>query len=187
MIVCLCGKSCSGKSTLAKILADFVHGINIDIDKIGHESIENECIKKQLINVFGKTILDENMINRKKLSRIVFNSSMEMDKLTNITWPYMEKVVDNIILNNPKKTIILDYLLLPKTKFFLNSDIRVLLDIPYEIRKERAIKRDKIMEEEFLLREKATYQYNLNDFDVIIKDDNFEEVKKLIKEKIGKN
>ncbi len=187
MLISLCGKSCSGKSTLSRILADSFKGIYIDIDEIGHSSLKDESVKKELIITFGKSILYKDEIDRKRLGKIVFNKEEEMDKLTSITWPYMEKVIDNIILNNSEKIIILDYLLLPKTKYFYNSDIRILLDVPYEIRKDRAIKRDKIKEQDFLLRENATYQYNVSDFDIIIKDDNIDVVKKLIKEKVSKN
>ena len=184
MIICLCGKSCSGKSNLANYLVKTFNAVHVDIDQIGHDSLMNELVKDKLINTFGKDILKDNEINRKELGKIVFNSSSEMNKLTDITWPFMEERIDEIILHNSHKIIVLDYLLLPKTKYFKNSDIRILLDIPLNIRMERAMKRDNILEEEFLLREKATYRYNLDDFDVILNDDNYEIVKKMVKEKI---
>lgn len=48
--------------------------------------------------------------------------------------------------------------------------IKILLDISYETRRERAIKRDNITVEEFDLREKASINYNVDDFDIVINE-----------------
>ena len=91
----------------------------------------------------------------------------------------MEKEIDKIITNNKDKTIILDYLLLPRTKYFNSSNLKILLDIPYEIRKERVMKRDNISKEAFDLRESASINYDEYEFDIIIKDENIK--KKVLK------
>ena len=61
MIVCLCGKSGSGKSTIAKLIPNSIH---VDIDKIGHKSHSDYVVKEKLINTFGNSILTENKIDR---------------------------------------------------------------------------------------------------------------------------
>lgn len=104
-----------------------------------------------------------------------------MDILTNITWPYMEKSIDNIIKQNTNKLIILDWQLLPKTKYFNLCDIKILLDIPYEIRKKRVIERDKITNEYFDIRDRSSYNYDNIDFDYIIKETNINKIKKWVK------
>ena len=176
MMICLCGKSGSGKSTIAKLIPNSIH---VDIDKIGHKSHSDYIVKQKLINTFGPSILTNNDIDRKKLGKIVFSNKNEMKKLENITWDYMEKEIDKIIFNNKDKIIILDYLLLPKTKYFNSSNLKILLDIPYEIRKERIMKRDNITEEEFDLRESASINYDEFEFDIIVKDENIK--KKVLK------
>lgn len=171
MIICICGKSCSGKSTLSmKIASIFDNSVYVDIDKIGHSVLNIKKVQNELINNFGKEIIANNIVNRKKLGSIVFNSKTEMEKLTDITWKYMEKEIDKIIEENQDKMIIMDYLLLPKTKYFKISNLRILLDIPYHIRKERALMRDKITSEEFDLREKNSMEYNINDFNYVLKN-----------------
>ncbi len=171
MIICICGKSCSGKSTLSmKIASIFDNSVYVDIDKIGHSVLNIKKVQNELINNFGNEIIANNIVNRKKLGSIVFNSKTEMEKLTDITWKYMEKEIDKIIEENQDKMIILDYLLLPKTKYFKISNLRILLDIPYHIRKERALMRDKITSEEFDLREKNSMEYNINDFNYVLKN-----------------
>lgn len=79
------------------------------------------------------------------------------------------------------KIIILDWILLSISKYFDICDIKILLDIPYEIRKERAIKRDNITEEEFDLREKASINYDTNIFDYVINEKDNGEIKRLVK------
>lgn len=170
MLIGVCGKSASGKSTLARLLIEEKDAIHIDIDKIGHDVVTIDDVKKELIKTFGEDVLINNEISRKKLGNIVFNSSQAMDKLTKITWQYMEREVDKLLLENKDKVIILDWLLLPKTKYFKICDKRILLDIPFEIRIKRALERDNITKEQFLLRDNAGINYNEKDFDHVIKN-----------------
>ena len=181
MIIAICGKSGSGKSTIAKEIAEYnKNSVYCDIDKIGHKALEDNFVKEKLSSYFGEIILTENKVDRKKLGKIVFSSEKEMEKLTNCTWEYMEQYLDNIINENPNKTIILDWQLLPKTKFFELSDIKILIECPYEVRKQRAIKRDNITEEAFDLREKASVNYDKDTFDYILTDENKEKIKKKV-------
>ena len=179
MIICICGKSGSGKTTLSSELKS-IYGdkvIHIDVDKIAHEILLNKEVKEELIKQFGVKILNNGFIDRKKLGVIIFNSVFCMNILKEITWKYMKREIDEIINKNKENIIILDYLLIYKTDYFNNSDIKILLDIPYEIRKERCILRDNISEYEFDLREKSSIEYNKKDFDYILKS--IDEIKKV--------
>lgn len=178
MLIGICGKSGSGKTTLAKeILNNYKNSIHIDIDKIGHDVLKLEKVKCDLISSFGLSILKNNEINRKKLSKIVFQSESDMEILTQITWKYMELEIDKIINKNKDKIIILDWQLLPKTKFF-NMCYKVLIDIPYSIRLKRVILRDNIDEDKFLLRENASIDYSKYKFDLVINDNDFKNFRK---------
>jgi len=182
MIICICGKSGSGKSTLAKkIIEERKNVIHIDIDKIAHQVLTIPIVKQQLQEQF-KDVLTDNEVDRKKLGPIVFSSTKNMDILTQITWPHMEQEIDRIISENKDKIIILDYLLLPKTKYFEQSDLKILLDIPKDIRKQRILKRDNITEDKFDLRDSSSIEYDKDEFDFIISSDNYD-----IKEVLGLN
>lgn len=181
MIICICGKSGSGKSTVARLIQkNRPNSILVDIDKIGHMSHSDKLVKQKLVDTFGEIILTANNIDRKKLGQIVFSSKEEMKKLEIITWGYMEQEIDKIIESNKDKIIILDYLLLPRTKYFNNCDLRILVDIPYEIRKERVIKRDNISEEKFNLRESSSIDYDKNNFDIVLKNEEMEDIKRKV-------
>lgn len=182
MIISICGKSGSGKSTLAKkIIEERKNAIHIDIDKIAHQVLTIPEVKQQLEEHF-KDVLTNNEVDRKKLGPIVFSSQENMDILAQITWPYMEQEIDRIINQNKDKIIILDYLLLPKTKYFEQSDIKILLDIPKEVRKERIVKRDNISEDKFNLRDSSSMEYDKEKFDYVISSDDYD-----VKEVLGLN
>jgi len=181
MLIGICGKSGSGKSTLANEIIKIYQEkcLHLDIDKIGHHVLTLDSTKKELVKFFGNNVLKDDIVDRKFLGAIVFNSPKEMDKLTDITWEAMQKEIDNYIKVNKNRTIILDWLLLPKSKYFKECKLKILIDIPYEIRKDRAIKRDNISEEAFSLREKASYKYNENEFDIVIKNNTTEEYERV--------
>lgn len=182
MIIGICGKSGCGKSTLSKeILKSCDNSLHLKIDKIGHNVLTINEVKNELINCFGKSIINNDSIDRKKLGEIVFASRKEMNNLSDITWKYMQIEIDKILNNNSDKKVILDYLLLPLSKYFDMCDIRILLDIPYEIRKQRAMKRDNISSDAFDLREKASIDFNYKDFYYVLQNNDEDSFKRLVK------
>lgn len=88
-----------------------------------------------------------------------------MKKLTDVTWFYMEQYIDDFIEKNKEHIIILYWLLLPKTKYFEQSDLKILIYATLEVRMMRAIERDNITSEKFLLREKASMSFENLNFD----------------------
>ena len=183
MIIGICGKSGGGNSTLANQIIELANNkaVHLDIDKVGHRVLSLSVVKEELINSFGKSIIKDNEVDRKKLGKIVFSSKNEMDKLSDITWKYMQIEIDNFLDVNKDKIIILDWILLSISKYFDMCDIKILLDIPYIIRKQRAIIRDNISEEAFDLREQSSIEFDECAFDYVIKENDKEIVKKLVK------
>lgn len=171
MLISIVGKSGSGKTTITNKLVELNPKIRyLDIDKIGHYVNDLPKVQEQLISAFGKNIIKKGQVNRKILGSIVFNNKEAMQILTAITWPVMEQIIDSYIEANQDKIIILDWLLLPKTKYLAASNLKILVTAPLDIRMERVIKRDNISKEKFLEREKATIEFNQKDFDQVIEN-----------------
>ncbi len=184
MIIGICGKSGCGKSTLANEIMKIYDNkaIHLDIDKVGHKVLTIAEVKEELINSFGDSVINDNNVDRKKLGEIVFNTREEMQKLSDITWKYMQIEIDEFLKVNCDKVIILDWLLLPISKYFDMCDFKILLDIPYEIRKQRAMQRDNISENAFDLREKASIDFNYEKFDYVFQNNDKQEIfKRLVK------
>lgn len=174
MYIGICGLSGSGKSSLAKFLLEKHNNyLYIDIDKIGHEINELDEVKEELVKCFGD-ILTDNKVDRKKLGNIVFNDKEAMTLLEDITWKHMERRIDEIIGDNPN--VIFDWMLLPRVKYFNKCNLKILLDIDLNTRRERIIKRDNISLDYFNLREASSYNYNYEDFDIILHDNNYEKL-----------
>jgi dephospho-CoA kinase len=97
-VVGLTGSICSGKSTIAKFLAQMGATV-ISADEIGHEAYQPHCETwQEVVDAFGKSILaarDE--IDRKKLGEIVFKDPEALKRLNGIMHPGMHRVAEKRI------------------------------------------------------------------------------------------
>lgn len=85
-IIVVCGNIASGKSTVCRRIREKGFVV-IDLDEITHQIYEQGTdLYYKLIDEFGKEILDKNSdIDRKKLSKLVFNSKTLLKKLEELT------------------------------------------------------------------------------------------------------
>lgn len=170
-LIGITGKTGTGKSTIATILAQKLNGIYVDIDKIGHKATSDPIITQKLCNIFGDGLLNKDgNIDRKKLGTIVFSDTNKMQILTDITWEYMEQELDKILLQK-QQYFIFDWALLPKVKFWDMCDIKILVTSDDTVRKKRILERDHISEEYLQKRESATLDYSTLSFDYIFNND----------------
>lgn len=168
-IICVTGKSGSGKTTFASLLSKKLNCEHIDIDKIGHQALLQSEIINALCDKFGTEILYENgSINRKKLGNIVFSDKEKMKEFSSISWNYIERTLDTILLNN--KFIILDGNLLPNTKYWNMCNYKILINSDNAERKNKILERDNISEEYFNKRESASLDYSQFKFDYIFEN-----------------
>lgn len=94
----LVGSIASGKSVMSKRLEKFGAKI-IDCDRMAHELYEpgEECYE-EIITSFGKDILmEDGRIDRKKLGAIVFSNNEMLEKLNEIVWPSLLKLLKSRI------------------------------------------------------------------------------------------
>lgn len=169
MVICIVGKSGSGKSTISNMLEKYSKNIiKLDVDLLSHKTLEIDEVKNEILNKIGNVFDDNFNVDRKQLSKIVFNNHDKLSILNNISWKYMETMIDNFLEENKDKIVIIDWLLSPLTKYFSSSDLKILVDADYNVRKNRVIKRDNIDDVAFYKRELASIDLSKYKYDYII-------------------
>ncbi len=181
MLITITGASGSGKSYISEYLCSLNNDIvHLNIDEVGHQVLDIPEIKKAIWEKFHLE-RKEDKINRKELGDLVFNSHQKMKQLSDITWKAMENIIDSFIEENKDKIVVLDWILMPKTKYFKTSDINILVQADFNSRIKRAILRDGIDEKAFMEREQATLDFTRNNFDYTIQNDNIDQTRKKVK------
>jgi dephospho-CoA kinase len=107
MIIAITGHMGVGKTTVANIFKERGF-IIIDVDTLGHELLNDSTISERLRGMFGIQILGRDLkVDRKKLSKLVFNNPNSLKKLNEIVHPKLKlkiqevvsKITDNVIID----------------------------------------------------------------------------------------
>lgn len=155
MRIGLTGSIACGKSTVANMFKELGAYI-IDADEIAHEALKKtEKPYKQILNVFGFSILDENKnIDRKKLGSIVLKDKQKLAVLESIIHPYVQqkrKEIEELILQKDKNAIIIyDVPLLFEKQLESSFDKIIVVYVPKDIQIERLMKRQNLTYDEAL-------------------------------------
>jgi len=113
MIIGITGSFGSGKSTVARAFKKFTKGSIIDADKIAKDLEKpNKILWKKIVGEFGKKILKNKEIDRKRLADIVFSDDRKLKRLNKITHPYIIKEIKKRIRSSNREFMILDVPLL---------------------------------------------------------------------------
>lgn len=126
MIIGITGNIGSGKSEVSKIFAKHSFKI-INADKIGHKLLIKN--KKLISKLFGKRVLKNNKIDRKKLGNIVFNDKKQLKKLNDAIHPLIKKEIGNLIVNK-KVNCIIEAAILVESNWHKLCDKIVLVKSP---------------------------------------------------------
>lgn len=150
VVLGLTGQSGSGKSTVSAFFAQLGAKM-IDCDQIARQVIASEEVLQKLTSCFGEDILENGILNRKKLANRAFSDEKGHTSLNQIMYPLILKEVDQQIQQGKQAGVPLLILDAP-TLFesgadrFCDQVLSVLA--PKKLRIERICKRDGIMEEE---------------------------------------
>lgn len=174
MLVGVVGKSGAGKSSFVRRLLEIDNKIiHIDIDKIGHDILKDKEIVAHIVGIVkDPSVVENGVLNRKKVGNIIFNDLSKYEEYYKYTEDIEYKIIDEIIEDNKDKVVMLDWILLDRTKYWNKLDYKILLDTDYEIRKYRVVNRDDISNEYFDLREVMKDDYNRDEIDIVIDGNN---------------
>lgn len=175
-IVSVTGKTGSGKSCVAKKLSKLFgeEALYIDVDVISRDTMKDEDVLNKAISIWGEGILDNSHnIDRKKFRKVVFSSKENRDMLTKISLPLLKKLVLEKINSTNCKVVILDWAFMPEFEEVFNiCNLKILVSGNENIRRKRVILRDNLTEEEFEARDRFSFKYVIEDFNITIQNNN---------------
>ena len=155
MIIGITGSIACGKSLVSNYLQEKGYTI-IDADKIGHMALDNDEVKKQLVNKFGKSILKDNEVNRVTLGKLVFENNENLKELNNIIHPQIRKnISEQLQVHKNEKLVFVDVPLLFEAKFDDLVEKIIVISLDEKIQLERLMNRNSLSKEEALQRIKS--------------------------------
>ena len=155
LIIGITGSIACGKSLVSNYLREKGYTI-IDADKIGHMALENDEVKKQLVNKFGKSILKDNEVNRVTLGKLVFENNENLKELNNIIHPQIRKnISEQIQVHKNEKLVFVDVPLLFEAKFDDLVEKIIVISLDEKIQLERLMNRNSLSKEEAVQRIKS--------------------------------
>ena len=150
----LTGKTGAGKSTVSKYLKEKGAYV-IDGDIVAREVlVDNVPLLNKLSENFGNDILENGVLNRKKLAQKAFSTPENTALLNSIMHPAINEKIQTEA-NEAFKThnvVIVDAAAIIESGYADTCDNLIVVTAPEEIRKERIIKRDNISEKDAVIR-----------------------------------
>ena len=154
MIVGLTGGIGSGKTTVAKLFSNYAN-VAIYIADVEAKKLINSStsIKQQITKLFGANAYKNNILDRKYIGQLVFNSKAKLQALNKIVHPAVKEHFANFVQSNKNK----DYILYESAILFESNSIEKLdfiisVYVDLEERIQRVMVRDSVEKKEVLAR-----------------------------------
>ena len=156
IIIGLTGNIASGKSAVSRFLKKLGADI-VDLDQLAKkiQSQDVNDIIDKMEEVFGKEVVSNGKVNRKKLGSIVFSDKEKLNKLNEIMIPVMTKFVKKIIEEKRAsgvEVLVVDAAILFEANWDKIVDTVWVVYIPKKLQLERLMKRENIGRGEALRR-----------------------------------
>jgi len=141
----LTGSIGTGKSTVSEIFKQLGAYV-IDADKVVHNLLKKDEIKRKLAYLLGKEIFNENgEIDRKKVASIIFKNPEKKKEIEKIIHPEVRKEIKNFINEIEKKdknaVIIAEIPLLIEGGLYKDYDKIIVVYAPENLQIERLVKK----------------------------------------------
>lgn len=178
LLLAVTGGIATGKSTVASMLQELGAPL-IDLDVIARKVVEpGRPAWKQIVEYFGGDVLtEEGLIDRKKLSSVVFNDEAKRKKLESFTHPHILEEVSReayrIAIGHPEAVIQIVIPLLLEIGSQDRFDKVLVVYAPREMQIERLMKRDGISRSraEGILEAQIPIDQKLKYADFVIRND----------------
>ena len=143
MIVGVTGGIGSGKSSVCRVF-EAGGALAVDADRVGHETVEDPEVIRELTAAFGADLLDgEGRLIRRELGRRAFGSEASRQKLNAVVWPALDRRlrarVQDALRECPERPVVIDApLLLEWGRSEGLYEVLVVVTAPEEARMGRA-------------------------------------------------
>ncbi|PIE29218.1 dephospho-CoA kinase [candidate division KSB3 bacterium] len=155
--VALTGGIASGKSTVSRMFQE-LGACLIDADIAArHVVAPGKAALQEIVECFGHDLLLENgRLDRQKLGRLIFNDPEKRRIVNRIVHP---RVIQRISEQEracheaaPERLIIADVPLLIESSMHTSCHTIILVDVPEPVQRQRLMQRDKLSEQDAVLR-----------------------------------
>ena len=151
-IVGLTGGIGSGKTTIAKHIKSM--GIPV---YIADDAAKKILLLPETLNtlklVFGNVIFDDELLNKDKLSKIVFNNPEMLKQLNQIVHPAVKKDFDKwLLLHENQPLVVKEAAILFESGSYKDCDVIITIVAPVEERIQRVVERDHTVSDAVLSR-----------------------------------
>ncbi len=150
MVIGLTGGIGSGKSFIAEVICSFENTVYYHADEQAKNIMNTSTdVKNKIISIFGDDSYQNNVINRKYLSSLVFKDANLLHKLTKIVHPIVKNHFKKFIQNQNDNTLVIyENAILFESGSDAFCDIIISVNAPKDLRIKRVIERDNISKKE---------------------------------------
>lgn len=140
-VIGVTGGLATGKTTVTDLFVA-KGALRIDADAISHQIMENdEKIREGILRIFGKEILSDNRIDRRKLAGKVFFDKDALKNLCALMHPAILKRIRQDVASAGDRTVVIDAPLLVESGLDKEVDLVVVVTADTDTQIKRAVKR----------------------------------------------
>lgn len=143
-VFAITGPTGAGKSTVSEMMRRL--GVYVaDADKIAREITSNnsDCLS-EIRQAFGNDVFDGTVLDRKKLGEIVFNDSVKLKLLNDITHKYIKEEIKRKISESPSQLAAVDGAVIIGSPVMEMCKKTVVVTADTDVRRKRIMNRDSI-------------------------------------------
>lgn len=159
ILIGLTGNIGSGKSTVARMLAD-KGAVIIDADVLAKAATQDPLVIQQVAQQLSSELIIHGKLDRQKTAQLIFKDPNARQKLNSIIHPWVrqksaERVTELLQSPTPPKVIVQDIPLLFESGLEKNFDRVIVVYAPLEQRITRVMTRSSLTEEDIRARDAA--------------------------------
>ena len=150
-IIGITGGIGSGKTTITKYIESLGYPIYIADDE-AKKLLDLEEVINEIRKTFGEEVIENNLVDKKKLATFVFGNKDKLKQLNEIIHPKVRQHFINWVKQINSEIVFKEAAILFESGAYKDCDYRKLVTAPEDVRVERVIKRDNTTKEDIIKR-----------------------------------